>query len=618
MGKDFLHYYNLEMQYMRDMCGEFARDFPKVAGRFSMDEFSCEDPYVERLLQGYSFLSAKAHQALDGGFPELSRALLNSLYPDFLMPIPSTGIVKLNPGHGNEIPSDGAIFKRGTELKTPETEGNTECNFHTTHDVKLWPIDIVDAKYYPDDISPLGLNRSTQSQSCLSFELKTNNGAKFKDFNMDCFEFHLTDSAITMELYEMLLANCSQIIVQPKSGGTRESIYNSRKDVITSRGFDQEDSLFPVDPQTFEGYRLFRKFFILPQSFMFIQVGKIKKAIKEMDSDNINIIFVFDKENQSLKGKISKKSFDLFCTPVINLFGQVFFDISLENGPSNIDFFQDSSSEKLEILKVLDVEGITDKKDGTQTKTKLYSSSNPLDDVSANDVRYSLSCSSRSLKEEESGNETETNYVGTNTYISLVDQNNNPYKGNLGQIRIIALCSNRGLPLALSSKKRDVNFITDSANLAMDRINLICGLTKPYNDHLLIPPWEIINHISLNFLALNDANNTKTAKTIKSILEMYTISEMQKKQIEGIKSITTTHKQQRFNNKGDYSFVNGLSIDLLFDKQKANYCFLLGMIIDRFFMHATPVDTFIQTTLSTKKHGKIIQWPARKGKRPLI
>ena len=618
MGKDFLHYYNLEMQYMREMCGEFAKDFPKVAGRFGMDEFSCEDPYVERLLQGYSFISAKAHQGLDGGFPELSHTLLNSLYPDFLMPIPSTGIVKLSPAKSNEIPSNGAIFRRGTELKTPQIKGEEECHFHTAHDVKVWPIDIVDAKYYPDDISPLGLNRSAQSQSCLCLELKTNNGTKFKNFNMDCLEFYLTDSAITMELYEMLLANCSQIIVQPKSGGIRERIYNSRKDIITSRGFDQEDSLFPTNPQTFEGYRLFRKFFVLPQSFMFIQVDKIKKAIKEMDSDNINIIFVFDRENQKLKGKISKKNFDLFCTPVANFFVQEFLNISLKNGTSNIDLFQKSSSRSLEILKILDVQGIVEKNGNAQILTKLHLNSNLLDDVQPNHLCYSLNCSPRSLTEEELGNETDTNYDGTNTYISIVDQNNKPYQGHLKQLKIISMCSNRGLPLTISSKQKNLYLFTDSANITMDKIKLICGPTKPYSEHLLIPPWEIINHISLNFLTMTDENNTKTAETIKSILEMYTVSEMQKKYIEGIKSITTARKQQRFNNQGDYSFVNGLSIDLLFDKQKANYYFLLGMVIDRFFMHATPVDTFIQTTLNTKKQGNIIQWPARKGTRPLI
>ena len=198
----------------------------------------------------------------------------------------------------------------------------------------------------------------------------------------------------------------------------------------------------------------------------------------------------------------------------------------------------------------------------------------------------------------------------------------------------------------MMSEKKDTYFTADSAYIG--RARLIFGPTEPYCDHLLINPWEIINHISLNFLTLNDeipkgvdvlenymdgSEQNKRDKSqkldypkpggtkveiIKKILEMYTVSEMQKKNIGGLKSITSIRKQQRFNNKGDFSFVNGLSIDLMFDDQIASNYFLLGMVIDRFFAHATPSDTFIQTTVSTKKQGKIIQWPARKGTRPLI
>ena len=409
MAKDFLHYYNLEMQYMRDMCGEFARDFPKVAGRFGMDEFSCEDPYVERLIQGHSFLAARAHQMLDGGFPEFSHAMLNAYYPDFLVPIPSTGIVKLSPAQENDIPPEGTILERGTELKASKGKETEKCSFYTAHDVKLWPINIVDARYYPDDISALGLNRSAQSQSCLCLELKTNNGVKFKSLNMDCLEFYLADSDVTKELFEMLLANCSQVIVQSKNGGIRESIYNSRKDIITSRGFEQEDSLFSIDPLTFEGHRLFRKFSILPQSFMFIQVEKIKRIIKEMDSDNINMIFVFDRENQNLKGKINRNNFELFCAPVVNLFGYNFFEVSLDKGPSNINFIKDSSSpENLEVLKILEVYGTGEKNSKAQTFSKLYSTSNILDDNSENKIRYSLNCVPGTLTEKELESESKT------------------------------------------------------------------------------------------------------------------------------------------------------------------------------------------------------------------
>ena len=55
MDERLLAYYNSELRYVREMAGEFAREFPKIAGRLALDRDAkeiCPDPYVERLLEG--------------------------------------------------------------------------------------------------------------------------------------------------------------------------------------------------------------------------------------------------------------------------------------------------------------------------------------------------------------------------------------------------------------------------------------------------------------------------------------------------------------------------------------------------------------------------------------
>ena len=52
MDPRLLKLYNQELQHVREMGGEFAREFPKIAGRLGLDGFECADPYVERLLEG--------------------------------------------------------------------------------------------------------------------------------------------------------------------------------------------------------------------------------------------------------------------------------------------------------------------------------------------------------------------------------------------------------------------------------------------------------------------------------------------------------------------------------------------------------------------------------------
>ena len=61
MDPRLLRYYGRELQYVRELGAEFARDFPKIAGRLGLDTFECSDPYVERLLEGFAFLSARVH-----------------------------------------------------------------------------------------------------------------------------------------------------------------------------------------------------------------------------------------------------------------------------------------------------------------------------------------------------------------------------------------------------------------------------------------------------------------------------------------------------------------------------------------------------------------------------
>jgi len=50
MDPRLLQLYNSELQHIRDMGAEFAKEFPKVAGRLGMEGIEVADPYVERLL----------------------------------------------------------------------------------------------------------------------------------------------------------------------------------------------------------------------------------------------------------------------------------------------------------------------------------------------------------------------------------------------------------------------------------------------------------------------------------------------------------------------------------------------------------------------------------------
>src|SRR6266566_2415888 len=86
MDRRLLGYYNRELAHLREMGAEFAREFPKIAGRLALEDFSCADPYVERLLEGFAFLTSRVQLKLDAEFPRFTQSLLETLYPHYIAP----------------------------------------------------------------------------------------------------------------------------------------------------------------------------------------------------------------------------------------------------------------------------------------------------------------------------------------------------------------------------------------------------------------------------------------------------------------------------------------------------------------------------------------------------
>ncbi|MCL2419579.1 MAG: type VI secretion system baseplate subunit TssF, partial [Conexibacteraceae bacterium] len=138
MSDSFLPHYNRELDALRRLAAEFADANPKVAGRLRMSADAVDDPFVERLMEGVAFLSARAQERLDDEFPEISDALLSVLYPHALAPLPSAAIVRFACQSGLKVP---LTVPSGTALETEPIQGEP-CRFRTAYDTTLWPVEI--------------------------------------------------------------------------------------------------------------------------------------------------------------------------------------------------------------------------------------------------------------------------------------------------------------------------------------------------------------------------------------------------------------------------------------------------------------------------------------------
>ena len=149
MDPRLLKFYNRELQHLREMGAEFASEFPKIAGRLTLDGFECVDPYVERLLEGFAFLAARVQLRIDSEFPRFTQHLFEIVYPHYLAPTPSMAVVQFEPDLKVGALADGYTIPRGESIRSLLGKGETTaCEYRTAQDCTLWPLEIVEAEYF--------------------------------------------------------------------------------------------------------------------------------------------------------------------------------------------------------------------------------------------------------------------------------------------------------------------------------------------------------------------------------------------------------------------------------------------------------------------------------------
>src|SRR3977135_485517 len=139
MRDDLLLYYERELTHIRKMAVTFSQKYPKIAARIHLEPNKCEDPHVERMLEGFSFLAARVHLKIDDDFPEISEAMMSVVYPQFVRPIPSMSVVEFQLDQEKGQLTTGLPIARGSTLYSKPVNG-IPCKFRTCYDTTLWPV----------------------------------------------------------------------------------------------------------------------------------------------------------------------------------------------------------------------------------------------------------------------------------------------------------------------------------------------------------------------------------------------------------------------------------------------------------------------------------------------
>jgi len=114
---DLLPYFERELVYLRRLGREFYERYPRVGGALQLSDDTCPDPHIEQLIQSVALLSARVAKRLDDSYPELTEALLETMFPHYLRPFPSCSIVRATyPSVKSAGEAPMLTIARGTEM----------------------------------------------------------------------------------------------------------------------------------------------------------------------------------------------------------------------------------------------------------------------------------------------------------------------------------------------------------------------------------------------------------------------------------------------------------------------------------------------------------------------
>jgi type VI secretion system protein ImpG len=625
MDPDFLRYYDRELQFIREMGAEFAKEFPKIAGRLGLEGFECADPYVERLLEGFAFLVARVQLKLDAEFPTFTQHLLEMVYPHYLAPVPSMAVVRFQPDLTSGDLQEGFRIPRGSALRSVLGKGDrTACEYRTSADVTLWPVELVEAKYLAMAAAGAVVRRRIKDvKAGIRFRFRATAGLTFDQMPLDSLRIYLRGgNGLRMQVYEQLLAHAVAVVVQPAGSSSVAWQEVLTKDHIRRVGFDDDEALLPYGPRSFQGYRLLQEYFAFPDRYLFVDFVGLREAIGRCTGTELELTILLDQGDVLTEDAFDISYFALFCTPAINLFPKRADRIHLTDRFDASHVVPDRTRPMdYEVYSIAEVLGFGPRGEVDQEFLPFYSSQ---DLASGREHRayYSVQREPRLLSVEQKRRGPRSSYVGSEVFLALVDADEAPYRHDLRQLAVNTLCTNRDLPLHLPVGRGNTDF-TMELSAPVESVRCVSGPTKPVaSSPKGDTAWRLISHLSLNYLSLSDTDPAQGAAGLRELLGLYgDLSEAAiKKQVEGVKSVVARPVTRRLPSPGLVTYARGLEVTVTLDDSafEGSGVFLLGAVLERFFAKYVSINSFTETVVMSAERGEVMRWPTRIGQRQTL
>ncbi|MGP5231604.1 MULTISPECIES: type VI secretion system baseplate subunit TssF [Psychrobacter] len=656
MNNKIVSYYNKELRFLREMGQEFAKQYPKIASRLKLSDNEIPDPYIERLLEGVAYLTARTQLKIDAEYPRFVQRILEVVYPQFLYPTPASTIIKFDTSKHYSVNVLNTL-KRGQLLESLPIDIDANmlsCHFSLTQNTALTPIEL-EASHYTNSLNYLPDLKSVKtgkSLSALRLDFSIRSATKCSELTPEDLVLYLgSELPVASQLLNLLMNACNNVVCHSFEDARRWNYVID--DHPKHKGFAKDEALVFDLNKSISSLRLIQEYIQLPEKFLFVSQQGINQAIKkaEINGDfalsalqtedvivengvnkrvvghekrRFSVSFLFDSYIPELTQLLKEQDITINTAPIVNLFKKksVRFPVTMQNTDHHVIVDRVHPLD-FEVHSIERVKGF-DKFNNQQVNfTPIYKATDQ--EVFLNNRHNNAFFSMRREKRAQSSSANlyggRTSYLGSEVYLSMMSEGQSVFSFNIDHLAVEAWCTNRDLPLILT-RSVESDFLVDAA-LPVGAAHIISGVTKPVEavseDHTL---WSLLNQLNLSYISLTDYADKDSTLLLKELLLAFPHenNEFYKSEINSITQLKVTPMTKVVRHKGAGSLIKGIAVQLTFDESllAGVHPFLFASILRHYFSRIISINSFVEMTVLTVQKGQIIKWKDIKGEKSLL
>ncbi|PHR56523.1 MAG: type VI secretion system baseplate subunit TssF [Arcobacter sp.] len=585
-------YYIKELNSLRVEGAEFAKKNPGLSSYLAKEG---QDPDVERMLEGFAFLTGKLRQKFDEELPEVAHNLVQLLWPNYIRPVPSYTIIQFDPLKNN---LENEVIPRNFHLLSKSSSEGVVCKFQTCYETRVMPLKLNAVEYL-----------TYGQKSSLELDLEMSVSGSLVDIDFQTLRLFLGGSKfMAKELYLYLdrYVEKIEVIVKDKDAKELETLSLSKKS-LSCVGFDASQTIVPYEKNVFDGYVMLQEYFSYQDKHLFIDVKNMQN-ISKLAGDILS-----SSKHLSLKIHFTKRlstsqlpelnDFHLYCTPAINLFESDAVPIrKTEMEDEYLLTPSELKKAESEVFSVDNVRGWIPSKNTYQDYFPFESFTHMHDKGEYYSQRVKL----------------DDNQNRTNTFLRFASSGGtfDDLEHNKATVSIKMTCTNKDIPSMLSLGDVSVSDPLSQSDLKFSNISIpSVSYPPPIGGDFL---WKLISNMSLNYLSLDSID---TLKMILQTYDFFGASDLKQKErtdriLSGLKSISNKSIQMIHEGLP----IRGIETQLYLDPDMftgIGEAYHLSCILNEFFALYCNVNSFHRLVVHIDNH-ETFEWAPKMGYKALV